>query len=368
MRILYGVQGTGNGHITRARLLCSALKKQGIEVDVLMSGRVGKQPEVAEFGEYQRVKGISFYHRHGKVDKWATFRHLALVRFAHDVTSLDLSQYDLLINDFEPVSAWAAKLQGLPSLSISHQAAFLHDIPTKEMGVWSKLLVRYFSPCKHNLGVHWCDFQQAIIPPLVERLENISNNGSILVYLPFETLEQVLPLLRRFTGYQFVCFHPAITQPSQDQNVQLRPIDRKSFLSALSQCAGVFCNAGFELPSEAMAAGKKVLVKPLLGQFEQVTNAYTLHSLGLAQVAESLEPYLLDSWLQLEQSEAVKYPDVAAELALCIQSGEWQDLLVMAKAMWQQVSYPAASQLLMANIDADKSTSRNSWTRIKVSG
>lgn len=33
MRIFYGVQGAGNGHITRARVMAKELNKVGIEVD-----------------------------------------------------------------------------------------------------------------------------------------------------------------------------------------------------------------------------------------------------------------------------------------------------------------------------------------------
>ena len=40
MRILYGVQGTGNGHITRARHLAAAFnERDDISVDYLFSGR-----------------------------------------------------------------------------------------------------------------------------------------------------------------------------------------------------------------------------------------------------------------------------------------------------------------------------------------
>lgn len=38
MRILYGVQGTGNGHLSRARVMAKALMKQDIEVDFLFRG------------------------------------------------------------------------------------------------------------------------------------------------------------------------------------------------------------------------------------------------------------------------------------------------------------------------------------------
>ena len=39
MRILFGVQGTGNGHISRSRTLARALKSRGVAVDYLFSGR-----------------------------------------------------------------------------------------------------------------------------------------------------------------------------------------------------------------------------------------------------------------------------------------------------------------------------------------
>ena len=54
MRILYGVQATGNGHITRARVMAPALRNAGIEVDYLFSGRPADQLfNMEPFGDYQ---------------------------------------------------------------------------------------------------------------------------------------------------------------------------------------------------------------------------------------------------------------------------------------------------------------------------
>ena len=39
MNILYGVNATGNGHISRSRITISELKKRGHNVTVLFSGR-----------------------------------------------------------------------------------------------------------------------------------------------------------------------------------------------------------------------------------------------------------------------------------------------------------------------------------------
>ena len=50
-------------------------------------------------------------------------------------------------------------------------------------------------------------------------------------------------------------------------------------LKDLKESEGIITNAGFETPSEALSMGKKVFVKPLKGQFEQLSNAKALKQL-----------------------------------------------------------------------------------------
>ena len=131
MKLLYGVQGTGNGHIARARIMASALEERDdISVDFVFTGRAPeKYFDMEVFGEYRTFTGLSFITKAGRVDKWATVKEANVSRLIKDVKAFDTSGYDLLVNDFEPVTAWAAKRQGLPSISISHQAAFAYDVP-----------------------------------------------------------------------------------------------------------------------------------------------------------------------------------------------------------------------------------------------
>ena len=68
--------------------------------------------------------------------------------------------------------------------------------------------------------------------------------------------------------------------------LNLRP---EGFQAGAGRCRGVIGNAGFELASEALSLGKKLLVKPLGGQFEQLTNSGTLELMGLAQLMDSLD-------------------------------------------------------------------------------
>lgn len=54
MRILYGVQGTGNGHLSRARVMAKALVEHNIQVDFLFPGR---KPE--DFFDMECFWGVS---------------------------------------------------------------------------------------------------------------------------------------------------------------------------------------------------------------------------------------------------------------------------------------------------------------------
>ena len=64
MNILYGVNATGNGHISRSRITISELKKRGHNVTVLFSGRKVKDFfDLEQFRPYVIKKGsVSYTH------------------------------------------------------------------------------------------------------------------------------------------------------------------------------------------------------------------------------------------------------------------------------------------------------------------
>ncbi len=133
MKIFYGVQGTGNGHITRARAIAQKFKGKDVQVDWLFTGRPKDQFfEMDDFGDYQWRAGLTFATSHGNIQYFKTALRNNLIEFIRDIRGLDLSGYDLVVTDFEPVTAWAAKLQGIKTVGIGHQYAFGHQIPSRE--------------------------------------------------------------------------------------------------------------------------------------------------------------------------------------------------------------------------------------------
>ena len=87
--------------------------------------------------------------------------------------------------------------------------------------------------------------------------------------------------------------------------------------------------------------GKKILTKPVAGQFEQVYNAQCLQSLDMATVMEHLNNMKLKYWLGLPSPKPIIYPDVATELANWIVSGQKETLLSLSQRLWSQTKFPS---------------------------
>ncbi|ODA35339.1 hypothetical protein A8L45_04015 [Veronia pacifica] len=165
MKILYGVQGTGNGHISRARAMARAFADlPDVEVDFLFSGRdPEKYFDMEIFGDYQTRTGMTFITHAGNVSILRTAIHNKPLTLLKEINSLDVTGYDLVVSDFEPVSAWAARRQNIPSLAISHQAAFSFDVPKRGEGFLDAQIMKYFAPTEHKIGLHWYHFDNPIL-------------------------------------------------------------------------------------------------------------------------------------------------------------------------------------------------------------
>ena len=355
MKILYGIQGTGNGHITRARVMAKAFKQRGVDVDYVFSGRPADQFfDMDVFGYYRCFEGLTFKTSHGQVKNFETVQQAHLVQLYKDIQQLDISEYDLIINDFEPITAWAGRLakQGkkVPVINISHQASFVHhNVPVKGMSWIDRQLVKYFAPADINLGVHWYHFGESILPPFIEHSEIASHSqteieqADVLVYLPFEDLDQIIELLNGQHKQRFVVYHPSVKEEIEEAAVKLMKPSRQGFLQDLHNCSGVIANAGFELSSEALTMGKKLLLKPLRGQFEQASNAETLRQMGLATVVNTLDDEAIDAWLLKGNNESINYPSDPTPVIDWLLAGNYEDPVGLCQKLWRDIGLNAVT-------------------------
>lgn len=338
MKILYGVQGTGNGHISRARGMAAALRQYPhIEVQWLFSGRSRDQLFcMEEFGDYWWREGLTFVHRKGKIDGLATARQLRPRQLLRDIRELPLDGFDLVISDFEPVTAWAARKRKLPSLALGHQYAFNHPIPAPNLNWLARGLMRIFAPAPVRLGMHWYHFGYPILPPIARPNPGGAAGEHILVYLPFEHHEPLLHELARLPQ-QFIVYGLPIDMPASG-NVQLKAPSIEGFQRDLAGARGVICNSGFELIAETLVLGKPILTRPLAGQFEQEANAQALRELQLARVVDKVDSASIGDWLAAKPTGIrIQWPDVASAIARWIAEGRRQSPEELSAQLWETV-------------------------------
>ncbi|TQV73495.1 glycosyltransferase [Exilibacterium tricleocarpae] len=343
MKILYGVQATGNGHITRARAISAALENTDLQVDYLFSGRErDKFFDMKQFGDWRCLSGMTFVHQEGKIDNLRTLRHNKILQFFRDIRELPVDDYDLVITDFEPVSAWAARRAGKTCIGIGHQYAFDYPIPLRGSTLSSRMIMRHFAPASLSLGLHWHHFGHNILPPIADIPAGAGRHvdpRKIVVYLGFESPQKVMSLLEPMEDYIFY-YYGEFERHEDRGNIQLRPLSRSGFQQDLHTCSGVISNAGFELASEAIQLGKKLLAKPLQGQMEQLSNAAALEQLGLGMTMNSLDAGTIRHWLDDWKGPQVVYPDVAGAIVDWLVAGDWKDSSNLVTNLWAQVESP----------------------------
>ena len=303
MNILYGVNATGNGHISRSRITISELKKRGHNVTVLFSGRKVKDFfDLEEFQPYIIKKGFTFVFKKGKLNIFRTLLNIDLIQFVRDVFKIR-KEYDVVVTDFEPISAYAARKLGIHCIGIGHQYSFLEKIPKSfKMKLASLFFLRFYTPINSTISSHFYHFNQTILPPFIENgLKNqnavLTMKNTFLVYLAWEEQDQMISILNTITGNEFI-YYSSVDKEVQIANVTLKPFSNKHFKEDLIACNGLLTNAGFQLPAEAIYLGKKILCKPLTGQPEQEHNAKILKKLQHATVCTEFTKEKIEMWIR----------------------------------------------------------------------
>ncbi|WP_199141412.1 glycosyltransferase family protein [Pedobacter sp. ASV12] len=318
MKILYAIQGTGNGHISRAREIVPLLQQHG-DLDILVSGTQA-DVKLSQEVKYQ-LHGFSFvFGKKGGVDHYKTWKNMNLPRFSKDMRKVPLADYNLIINDFEPVTAWACKMQKLESVSLSHQASFKsRKVPRPKTIDWGKLILSHYAPTTHHIGFHFERYDDFIYTPVIRsEIRNLqaTNLGHYTVYLPAIDDKHLVKLLQQIPNVRWEVFSKHTKLSYAEGNVFVEPINNERFNKSMASCEGVFTGGGFEGPAEALFLGKKLLVAPMKFQYEQQCNAYALKKLGLPVIWGSNKNWLpmLKQFVAQPQEHQFNFPDETAAI------------------------------------------------------
>lgn len=309
--ILYGVNGEGSGHSSRAREVISHLEARGHRVHVASFDR-GLRNLSNDF-EVTEIDGLRLAYVHNRVRYGKTvLRNLLHVpQAARSVRMLERKaaswNLDVVITDFEPISCHVGHKLDLPVIAIDNQhlltdAEITYPREYRREAAATKLVTRLMTPRADAYLV--ISFFQArvkkkktfLFPPILrdEVLRATpTSEDFVLVYVTSAATE--LTDILKSVRQRFVCY--GFNREGKDGNLEFRKPGLDTFLQDLSACRAVIANAGFSLISEALYLRKPYLAWPVKRQFEQIFNAYYIGRTGYGAYWEDLNRERVESFL-----------------------------------------------------------------------
>jgi len=309
--ILYGVNGEGSGHSTRAKEVIAHLLQRGHRVHIVSFDRglanLSKDFEVTEIHGWR----LAYLNNQVRYRRTIAKNLLGARRTASAISRLkqlvEERRIDLVITDFEPLSCHVAHRRRLPVISIDNQHFLTNTDVTypqqcrRDAGA-AKMVIRFMVPRADAYLA--TTFFPAILtkpntflfPPILREsvLRARPVNGDhVLVYVtsPSPALAKLLlGIGRRVIAYGF-------EREGKEGNIVYKRPSSDGFLNDLTSAAAIIANAGFSLVTEALHLGKPYLAVPVEHQFEQIFNAFWLKKLGYGDYCEDINREGIESFL-----------------------------------------------------------------------
>ena len=348
-KIIYSMAGEGRGHAARVASLVEHLRHRHQlvllapdEAYDFLAPRYDR-PEFAGQVRVERIPGMRFQYTNGKLDIAKSIASglrfkIGLRRIIAEVrTLIEREQPQLAVCDFEPSLPRAARLCGLPLLSLDHQHFMVtYDLSSLPRGLRLHAWLMGFAVRAH------CNTQIETVvsafyfPPLRKGVERVTQvgpllrreiasaqphqGGYLLSYLRPRTPAAVPEMLSRLNLPVRIY---GLGQRAAVGSATFHEIDSQTFVSDLAGCEAYIGAAGNQALGEAVYLGKPVLALPESIHHEQRINAHfirhmgvgdwvALEKLGFEQITSFVER--LEEYREALRSYAGKIDGTAAAL------------------------------------------------------
>ena len=239
------------------------------------------------------------------------------------MATVPVKEYDFVINDFEPITAWGCRMKGVPCIGLSHQSAVISPKAPRpeEEEIIGNLIINHYAPTTYDFGFHFLPYDNHIFTPVIRgdiRVVEPRNFGHYTVYLPAYSTENILEVLENvgLNDVEWHIFSKREKEFSDRYNYKIFPISADAFSDSMSTAEGVLCGAGFETPAETLFLKKKLMVVPMKHQYEQQCNAQALKEMGvpvLRQLGPESAPEIR-KWVRNGTVVNVDYPDITRKI------------------------------------------------------
>jgi len=318
MKILFAIQGTGNGHLARAEDVIPYLREYG-DLDLFVSGAQA-DIKLSHPVKY-KSKGLSFYFgKGGGINFLKTFKNNSSKDVYKEIKKFPVEKYDFVINDFEPISAWACRKRDVPCVALSHQSALLSNkVPKpKKLDPVGEWILHNYAPAEKHVAFHFEKYDKNIFTPVIRlaiRNCKVEVRDHYTVYLPAYDDRKLVPLFEKIAGTKWQVFSKHTRKAYTSGKVSVYPVNSQDFAVSMTTSKGVLCGAGFETPAEALFLNKKLMVVPMQSQLEQFYNAASLKQLGVIVLKKMKKKNLeaIEQWVHSDQIITVNYDDNTSE-------------------------------------------------------
>jgi uncharacterized protein (TIGR00661 family) len=303
MRIIYGCNSQGQGHLGKAAVLVPLLEARGHEVRVISSGPT--PPANYQFTWHKHVAGLVYAIENGHADVGRTLRNWlqSSPSLLHSLKTLRRLIRDfkpeLMISDFEPLTASPLLDPPCQVVSVCRQVALLDPqvatpAPTSTHARLVRTMIRLFTlGADRKHGYHYSPQSHRCVPPII-RPELFSLRPTlgehIVIYNHHFVLQGEAERLIAWASDRRIAVraYGFDDMPrGQAGYVRFQPSSRQQMLLDLASSRGVITTAGLTTPAEGFLLGKPVCVVPLPDQWEQQANAIHLQDAGMAVATDS---------------------------------------------------------------------------------
>ena len=294
MKILFGIQTEGNGHITQAIAIKQYLQENGYDVGKVFaaSKKRGLSKYFTDEFDVVTYEGFDFvFDNEGRVIIWKTIlkNTLELPRlitsFIKICNIIRKEKPDAIFNYYEPlVGLTALFFRNIKYVSFGHQYAMdsaiyprINGYPVQKMflGIINKIT----SIRAKIVALSYYEFndkKMIVSPPILRKESYITSDKSedfVLVYLMNEDmLPQLFSEAKKYPDTKIECFTKLTKQHEELPNVKLYNLDGKLFQEKMRVCKSVVCSGGFETSAEAIYQMKPLFMLPMPNHYEQHTN------------------------------------------------------------------------------------------------
>lgn len=306
IKVFYGVNGEGLGHISRALSVIEHLENK-YEFHIFTYGKAYDFMANQQYSFLHKIEGMMFSYEKGKVDYFRTTKNAVRFLLTNNNKSYIVSKAkelnpSLFISDFEPTIPRSAHFLKKQLISIDNQHRFAYDrmfdLPyflriygwtCGSFAKWmvpnpNKTIISTFHHDRIKINNPSVTLTFGLLRKQIEEL-SIQKEDFVLVYVRDSVCEIILNVLKETKKFKYKIYganEKFRNKFSAYENFKFCEIGT-SFMKDISNSCAVISTAGNQLISEARFLEKPILTIPEPGQHEQSINGFYVNQLKIGR-------------------------------------------------------------------------------------